>query len=195
WSVTGVQTCALPISPRRRCGRRSRRSCGGGSRDSRQGGARRRGTRGPRWPCRARCPCGHTPPCPSSSARATRSTAAALRSASLAQDRLTVAADLVLRHLRQARSGDDPHPGVDAALEVGTPRAEFLAGATHEGLDAHPHRLVLRHLAPVALLEGVARVLAPGTLREVLRLLVATARDVVLEEPAYSRPLVEAGED
>src|SRR4030095_15928760 len=131
----------------------------------------------------------------SSSARATRSRAAASETPSVAEDGLAVPADLVLRHLAEPRAGDGGHGGEDAPVEVRAAGAQVLVRGVHDGLDGHPEGLVLLQVAAEALLQRVARVLASRALGEVVGLLVAAARHVVLEEPPDAGALVEARED
>jgi hypothetical protein len=93
------------------------------------------------------------------------------------------------------RSGDVLHGGEDAALEVGPAGAEILVGGVEQSLQRRPHRLVPAHVTAEPLLERVAGILAPGSLGEIVRLLVPAAGDVVLEQAAHPRSLVEARED
>ena len=80
-------------------------------------------------------------------------------------------------------------------IRSGPPVPRSSSASVDERLDGHEHRLFPRQVALEALLERVPRVLAPRALGEVVRLLVAATRDVVLEEPPRPRALVEAGED
>src|SRR4029453_1048270 len=134
-------------------------------------------------------------PRPATSARATRSRAAASVASPIGKNRLEMPADVVVDQIGDPGAADGLDGGEDAPLEIRPAGAEILVGGVKEGLQRRPHRLVAAHVPAEALLQRVARVLAPGALGEVVRLLVPAAGDVVLEQPAHPRPLVEAGED
>src|SRR5262245_11120314 len=91
----------------------------------------------------------------------------------VSQDGLAMAADLVLRDIAEPRARDRLHRGQDAAQEVRSARAQILVRGVDERLHGDAQGLLARHVALEALLERVARVLAPGPLGEVVRLLVA----------------------
>src|SRR6058998_1144533 len=111
------------------------------------------------------------------------------------EDRLPHSARLVLGHLGEAGAGDQLHGGEDPAHEVGAAGAHVLVGGVEDRLERGPERLLARHVALPELLERVAGVVGAGPLRVVVGLLVAAARDVVLEEPPDARFLVVARED
>src|SRR5262249_17354050 len=118
-----------------------------------------------------------------------------LQPAAVVHDRLAMTPDLVLRHVAEARPGDDLHPPHDVALQAGAPVPETLLGGVDERFHRPPPRLFAVHVALEALLQRVTRVLASRALREILGLLVPPAGDVVLEQAPDAGTLVEAGED
>src|SRR5207244_2191924 len=71
----------------------------------------------------------------------------------------------------------------------------FIIGGADARLERDAQRLVARHVALPELLERITRVLRARALGVEVGLLVAAAGDVVLEQPAQSRLLVEARED
>jgi len=111
------------------------------------------------------------------------------------EDRLAHAPDLVLGYVVEAAEADRLDGGEDAPHEIGPARPHVLVGGVDQRLEGHAQRGLPGHIPAPELLERVAGVLGPRALRVVVRLLVATAGDVILEEPAEPGLLVEACED
>src|SRR5213083_1845479 len=112
----------------------------------------------------------------------------------LGQDSLADAPHFLLRNLSEAGPRDGLHGGKNSAHESGTAGPDVFGGVD-ERLERDAQRLVAGHIALPELFQRVARVLRARALRVEVGLLVAAAGDVVLEQPAQARLLVEAGED
>src|SRR5919201_1498766 len=104
----------------------------------------------------------------------------------LLEDLLAGPPHLIVRHVAEARPRDGTHGREDAAHQVGAAGADVLVCGIDEGLQGHPEGLVPAEVAPPELLQGVPRILGARALGVVVRLLVPSAGDVVLEEPDRS---------
>src|SRR5688572_7807745 len=107
------------------------------------------------------------------------------------EDGLADAPDLVVRHVLEPGPRDGLDGREDAPHEVGPAGPHVLVGRVDERLEGDAKRVLARHVTPPELLQRVAGVLRARALRVVVRFLVTAARDVVLEEPADPRLLVE----
>ena len=114
--------------------------------------------------------------------------------ASWPDERLDPGAELVVVHPLVALGGDGGDHGEDPADEVGPAGGGVLLGGAVERVDDEVDRLVAAQpLAEPELHDGAGVQDAAAGL-DVVLLLVATAGDVVLEQPALAAPHVVAGE-